>query len=126
MNFIQAFQSYHSLQANSMKSNALYKPSQTLIQQQQLQPVKKYTMPPDFFLKINNSVKNNIINTSSPQWRKIMYINTDLDYNFDDQVAEENALTKTNPNIKIHSYLITSICLIFPFTYYYYYYNNKS
>lgn len=119
MNFIQIFKSYPSLNSESIKSNNFYKPSQVLMQQ----PVKKYTIPPDFFSKINAIASSNTNTNNGSPWRKIMYINTDLDYNFDIQVAEENALTNTNKT-KFMSYLLTSIFIIFPFTYYYYNYKS--
>ena len=120
MNFIQVFQSYRSLNSDSIKANTLYKPSQVLMKQ----PDKKYIMPHDFFSKINASaysVNNN--NSNSPSFRKIMYINTDLDYNFDEPKLNE---TQTQIKPKFISYLLTSIFIIFPFTYYYYIYNSQS
>jgi hypothetical protein len=120
MNFIQVFQSYRSLNSDSIKANTLYKPSQVLMKQ----PDKKYIMPHDFFSKINAtaySVNNN--NSNSPSFRKIMYINTDLDYNFDEPNLNE---THTQIKPKFISYLLTSIFIIFPFTYYYYIYNSQS
>lgn len=130
MNFIQLFQKYHSFKTDANKSNTLYKPSQTLILEK---PIKKYTIPPDFFSKIN-SISGTKTNNSS-LWRKIMYINTDLDYNFDDQVSEENALINFNPNQnqnqvfikpKLLTYILTSLFLVIPFTYYCYNYNSYS
>jgi hypothetical protein len=124
MNFIQVFKSYRYLNSDSIKSNNLYKPSQVLIQP----PVKKYTIPHDFFSKINAIASANTTNNNNGSpWRKIMYINTDLDYNFDEQVLKENELINLNKKLsssktKIMSYLLTSICIIFPFSYYYYYY----
>lgn len=126
MNFIQLFQKYHSISTDSIKSNTLYKPSQGLIQK----PVKKYDMPSDFFSKINVvSVTSN--NITTPPWRKIMYINTDLEYNFDEQVSQENALINLDQNKnrgfikpKILSYILTSIFVVIPITYYLY--NSQS
>lgn len=127
MNFIHMFQQYHSFKTDSIKSNTLYKPSQTLMIEK---PVKKYAIPLDFFSKINTiaAANNNNNNNSSP-WRKIMYINTDLNYNFDEQVSQENALINLNKNQflikpKILSYILTSIFVIIPFTYYVY--NSQS
>jgi hypothetical protein len=125
MNFIQLFQKYHSFKTDSMKSNTLYKPSQSLIVEN---PVKKYTMPPDFFSKKNIIPSTNSNNTA---WRKIMYINTDLEYNFDDQVSQENALINLNKKQnqvfikpKILSYILSSLFVVIPFTYYVY--NSQS
>jgi hypothetical protein len=130
MNFYQLFQKYHSSKANLNKSNTLYTPSQTLILEN---PVKKYKIPPDFFSKINAisaaNINNTTTNTNSSSWRKIMYINTDLDYNFDEQVSQENALINLNQDQvfikpKILSYIFTSIFIVIPLTYYLY--NSQS
>jgi len=127
MNFIKVFQSYRSLNSDSIKSNTLYKPSQVLMNQ----PVKKYNIPHDFFSKIN-AAASPVSNSNSLQWRKIMYINTDLEYNFDEPNEKEIALVNETAFINLHekliptnpkiiTYLLTSICIIFPFTYYYIY-----
>lgn len=104
MNLINVFQKYHYMNSNNITSNKLYKPQPII-----MYPVTKYTMP-NYFVKEPNRIPI----------PKVLYINTDLEYNFDETNAIQNEVTK----YKFVAYLLPFF-IIFPFAYYNYFYNSK-
>lgn len=106
MNLICAFQKYHYLNANKITSNKLYKPHNIL-----MYPVTKYTMP-NYFVKEPNRIP----------MQKVLYINTDLEYNLDENNTMQNVeVIKTKNKYKSNACILIPF-LLFSYAYYNYYY----